>query len=306
MSQIAWLFPGQGSQAVGMGADAADHPVMAQTLAEADEIVGFALSALMQHGPKEALDATINTQPALYAHSVALFRAARAENALPDPAFVAGHSLGEYSALTAAGALPFAAGLRLVRERGRLMEKAGRIAPGGMAAILSLSDAQVVDLCKAASTPEATVQVANYNCPGQIVISGAQDAVERAMALASEAGARRGVPLDVSIAAHSPLMRVVEEEFATCVADAPLTVPAFPVIGNVSGGPLDSVDEIRQELVAQLTGSVQWTATIERMIDAGVDTFYEIGAGAVLTGLVKRINRQTTRYNLSGVDALTP
>ena len=299
MTHHAWLFPGQGSQQVGMASDAGQHPLMRATLATADDLLGFSLSSLMQDGPKAALDETLNTQPALYVHSIALWRAARAEGLLPDATFVAGHSLGEYSALTAAGALPFEAGVRIVRERGRLRRESGEIARGRMAAIIALSDEQVAALCEASSAPGEIVQVANYNSPGQVVVSGARPAVDRLVAAAPAAGARKVVPLDVSIAAHSPLMASVQEEFAALVEALPLAVPDVPVIGNMTAEPLTTVEAIRQELVGQLTGSVCWTASVEAMVGAGVTEFIEIGSGAVLSGLVKRIARQSRRHTLS-------
>ncbi len=302
--EIAWLFPGQGSQEVGMGADLLDVPAAQDTFAEADELLGFELSRLMREGPKEELDETLNTQPALFVHSVALVRAARAAGRLAEPGWAAGHSLGEYSALAAAGALPFAEGLRLVRERGRLMREAGQQAPGGMAAIISLDDVTVAQLCADASAEGESVQVANFNCPGQIVISGAEAAVQRAMQAAQAAGARKVVRLDVSIAAHSPLMASAQREFAQRVADTPLQNPAFPVIANVTAQPLRTPAEIREELVAQLTGSVRWTDSIRFLLDQGVKQVIEIGSGSVLTGLVKRIDRQAERRNVSTWDDL--
>lgn len=301
----AWLFPGQGSQSVGMGADLpAAHPVARETLEEADDLLGYSLSRLMFEGPKERLDETIHTQPALFTHSLALVRAGRAAGTLPEAGWAAGHSLGEYSALAAAGALTFADGLRLVQERARLMTEAGRREPGGMAAILALDEAEVAALCADASRPGEQVQVANDNCPGQLVVSGHLPAVQRVGAAATEAGARKVIPLDVSIASHSPLMGHAREAFAEVVALTPIHPPAIPVIGNVSGRPLTTPAEIREELVAQLTEAVRWTASMRYLVARGVERFIEIGAGTVLSGLMKRIERGAERENIAVWEAL--
>ena len=293
---IALLFPGQGSQSVGMGQSLWEQSDIARkTFTEADDILGISLSRLMFEGPKSDLDDTINTQPALYVHSVAAFRAARATGKLPDAAFAAGHSLGEYSALAAVEAFSFADGLRLVRERGRLMKMAGEAAPGGMAAILNLEDEVVARLCEEASTENERVQVANYNCPGQIVISGAKAAVARAMELATAAGARRVVPLDISIAAHSPLMAVAQAPFADQIEHTPILAPSIPVIANVTAQPITTPAKIRTELKAQLIGSVRWTDTIQYLVAQGVTSVIEIGSGDVLVGLTKRIDKTVER-----------
>lgn len=305
---VAYLFPGQGAQEVGMGQDLyVFHPAARETFEEADDVLGFALSTLCFEGPKHALDETINTQPALYVTGIALWRVARAEGLVPDPTFVAGHSLGEYSALTAAGALPFAAGVRLVRERGRLMKQAGDENPGGMAAIIALDDETVAELCAEVRTDDDPVQVANYNCPGQVVISGATAAVERAVELADARGARKTVVLDVSIAAHSRLMAPIADAFAAAVDAAELQDPAVPVVANLTARPMTTTDEIRRELVDQLTNSVLWTDSVGLMRDRGIETFVEFGPGTVLTGLVKRIDRKAGRVSVAGrndIDAL--
>ncbi len=300
---IAWLFPGQGSQSVGMGQSLWEHSDVARkTFTEADDILGFPLSRLMFEGAKEELDDTVNTQPALYVHSVAAFRAARAAGILPDATFAAGHSLGEYSALAAVEAFAFADGLRLVRERGRLMKMAGTTAPGGMAAILNLDDEVVARLCQEASTADERVQVANYNCPGQVVISGAKSAVERAMQLATEAGARRVVPLDISIAAHSHLMAVAQAPFADQIEQTPILAPSLPVIANVTAQPMTTADDIRAELKAQLTGSVRWRDTMQYLVAQGVTSVIEIGNGDVLVGLAKRIDKTLERKTIGTWD----
>jgi [acyl-carrier-protein] S-malonyltransferase len=301
MAQTALLFPGQGSQAVGMGQALVErYPIAAETFAEADAILGFRLSELCFHGPADTLTATQNAQPAILTASIAALRVLRAERPdLPAPIVAAGHSMGEYSALVAAGAVSFADAVRLTRARGELMAMAGQQHPGSMAAVLRLEDAQVAAICAQAATESAdVVQVANYNSPGQVVISGGPAGVAAAAALAKTAGGRV-VPLAVSIAAHSALMIPAVEEFAARVAATPFTQPQITIIGNVTAAPLTSVEEIRSELVGQLTSSVLWTASIEAMTRAGVTRFVEIGPSAVLTGLVKRIAPDAETANVA-------
>ena len=260
------------------------------TFEEANEILGFDLARLMWDGPEGELNDTLNTQPALYVHSIAAHRVLSRLLPDPRPVICAGHSLGELSALTVAGALPFEAGLRLVRRRGELMKRAGELAPGGMAAILGLEIQALETVCAQASSPEEVVQVANDNCPGQVVLSGARPALERALELAKATGARRAVLLAVSIAAHSPLMASIQAEWDTAVAAVPLAEVAVPVVGNVTAKPMTCADEFRADLRAQLTCRVRWTETIQFMLAQGVMTFLELGSGNVLTGLHKRID----------------
>lgn len=286
----AFVFPGQGSQTVGMGRDLADeYPLAQQTFEEADDTLGFSLSRLMWDGPDADLNDTVNTQPALYVHSMASQRVF--SHLYPDflPASVAGHSLGELSALAAAGALSFADGLRLVRVRGELMKHAGVIAPGGMAAILGLDIPALEAVCVEASTPDEIVQVANDNCPGQVVISGAKAAVERAIVGAKAVGAKRGIPLAVSIAAHSPLMASIQDEWNETVDSCAMTEPKIPVIGNVHALPITTADELRADIKAQMDSRVRWSESVREMLKSGTQAFVEVGSGGVLIGLIRRI-----------------
>jgi len=306
--KTAFVFPGQGSQYVGMGRGLYEtYPEARALFDEADEILNFPLSALCFEGPKEELNDTINTQPALLTVSVALLRIL--ELSQPNPAAVAGHSMGEYTALVAAGALNFAAGLKLVRERGRVMKEAGEHNPGGMAAVLGLGAEALDEICQVASQETGgIVQLANYNSPGQIVISGHKETLGRALELAKERGAKRVIPLAVSIAAHSPLMRHAAEEFVSIVAEVDFHQPLVPVVANVTAAPIATVAEIREELVGQLTSTVRWVESIQYMIAQGVTTFVEIGPKNVLTGLMRRIDKSAQRVNVgdvAGVEALT-
>jgi [acyl-carrier-protein] S-malonyltransferase len=291
-AHTAFVFPGQGSQKVGMGqALAAKYPEAADTFAEANERLGLALSRLAWRGPEDELNDTINTQPALLVHSVAALRVFRAAHPDFEPAFVAGHSLGELSALVAAGALDFTDALQLVRTRGELMQEAGEQQPGGMAAILGMDTRAIELACVDASINGQIVQIANDNCPGQIVISGHSEAVERAIEAAKEFGAKRALPLAVSIAAHSPLMETIEKDFAEAVKAAPIADPGIPIVGNVDAAPLHEVGDIRKDLKDQLTKRVRWTESVQYMAGQGVTHFIELGSGSVLTGLLKRLDR---------------
>jgi [acyl-carrier-protein] S-malonyltransferase len=299
---LAFLFPGQGSQFVGMGADLAEvYPPAAETLAQADEILGFGLSALMREGPAEALTATEVAQPALLAHSVALSRLLGGAGVAP--AMVAGHSLGEYSALVAAEALDFGAALRLVRERGLAMAEAGAEAGGTMSAILGLEDAAVEQVV-AEAAQVGTVVVANYNSPGQVVISGEADAVRRAEELARAAGARGAIPLKVSGAFHSPLIAPAAERLRAALERAPLQDAAVPVVSNLDAAPRRGAEEIRAALMGQITSSVRWTDSMRRMIAAGVDLFVEVGPGEILTKLMKRIAPEVEAVSTSTVEGV--
>lgn len=295
-SKTAFIFPGQGSQAVGMGRELAEaFPAARAVFEEADSILGFPFSDLMWNGPKEDLDDTVNTQPALFIHSLAVWMAL---SPTPAPAFVAGHSLGQISALTAAGALSFADGLRLVRKRGELMKLAGQRNPGGMAAILGLDIATLDTVCAEASTEGEIVQVANDNCPGQVVISGHKNALERAIAGAKAAGAKRALPLAVSIAAHSPLMADIQAEWDAAVNEAPFSDARIAVVGNVSAAPLSTAEALRTDVRAQMQNRVRWTESVRWMHARGAEIFIETGTGSVLSGLVKRILEGVTTLPL--------
>ena len=299
LQDTAFVFPGQGSQTVGMGKDlAAQYPIAKQTFEEADSILGFSLSTLMWDGPDADLNDTVNTQPALFVHSLAAFRTFSHLYPNLTPASMAGHSLGELSALAAAGALSFEDGLRLVRKRGELMKHAGTLAPGGMAAILGVDIPTLDKVCAEASTPDELVQVANDNCPGQVVISGAKPAVERAMAGAKAAGAKRALPLAVSIAAHSPLMASIQAEWTEAVNSANFLPPQVSVIGNVYAATLGDEDAARADIIAQMQSRVRWTESVKLMDAQGINTFVEVGTGSVLGGLVKRIADGVMSYPL--------
>ncbi len=302
----AALFPGQGSQLVGMGADfAARFPEARHIFEAADAMLGFPLSALCWEGPSAELNLTIHTQPALFVSSMAIWTVLRSSLPAAQPAFIAGHSLGELTALCAAGALGFEDGLRLVYARGALMQAAGERRPGAMAALLGLPAADVMALCAAVTRESGhTVVLANDNCPGQAVVSGETAAVDLLIERAASQGARRAVKLAVSVAAHSPLMASAADAFAGAVQATAFSAPSIPVYGNITAQRLSSPAAIREELARQLTQPVRWTASIKAIIAAGAQAFIEIGSGAVLTGLLRRIDRSKTRINLNSVEAL--
>ena len=294
MPDFAFVFPGQGSQTVGMGRDlAASSPAAAAVFAAADVALGEPLSTLAWEGPAERLDLTENAQPALLAASIAILEALRERWAAdglpaPTPAFVAGHSMGQYSALVAADALSLEDGVRLVRERGRLMQASGEGREGAMAALIGLDDARLPELVAAAAA-HGTFVVANRNAPGQVVVSGDRAAIEAGAALARDLGAKRAIVLPVSVAAHSPLMAEAADAMRETLAGVEFHDPTTALLANADGRPITTAEGARAELVEHLTAGVDWVGAIGHMIDAGVTTFVEIGPGKVLTGLIKRI-----------------
>jgi [acyl-carrier-protein] S-malonyltransferase len=287
--RIGLLFPGQGSQVVGMGRDLAERWPEARAVWEAaDEALGFGLSKLCWEGPEEELTLTRNAQPALLAHSAAAWAVLRGAGV--DVVCAAGHSLGEFSAYHAAGALELADALRTVRRRGELMYESGLQRPGGMAAVLGLDDDVVEGVCGEASTEESVVVAANFNTPGQVVVSGDVDAVERASGLLVSAGAKKVQRLNVSGAFHSPLMAVAAPGLTEQLDAAEFRDPAFPIVSNVTASTISEAGEARLMLVEQLTSAVRWTASVRTMLGLGVTRFLEVGTGKVLTGMLKRID----------------
>ncbi len=285
MSATAWIFPGQGSQYVGMASDAPQHDHKARELiAHADQVLGAPLSSVMFTGPEDELRQTRNTQPAIFLHSMTLIALVGEQR----PAMVAGHSLGEYSALVVAGALTFDDGLKLVRLRGELMQRAGEIEHGTMAAVIGLDPVTVVELCKEASA-SGIVQPANFNSPGQIVISGSVEGVKAAMGMAKTRGAKMVKELVVSGAFHSPLMRSAEEGLRKALERVEIQEARIPVYSNVTAEPVREPNTIRQLLLDQLTSPVRWEESVIHMHRDGATRFVEIGPGKVLQGLVKRI-----------------
>lgn len=286
MSSRAFLFPGQGSQAVGMARDLCERCELVRArFAEADEVLGFALSALCFEGPAEQLAQTHITQPAVFVHSVAVGELLASAGL--QPIAVAGHSLGEYSALVAAGVLPFAEALTLVGTRGRLMREAGRARPGTMAAVIGLDDDRVAALCQRAAEVGVAVP-ANFNAPGQVVVSGERGAVARVSELATQAGARRVVELAVSGAFHSPLMASAAAQMTPLLQAASFARPQVPVLTNVSAAPVEDPETLRLHLIEQITRPVRWSATVQRLAAMGIGRALEVGPGGVLRGLVRR------------------
>lgn len=298
MGKIAFVFPGQGAQAVGMGKDAFDSRPEARAIYErADEVLGIALSKLAFEGPDEELRQTVNTQPALLATSIALLETYKSNSIKPD--YVAGHSLGEYSALVAAGVLSFDDAIRLVRARGQFMEQAVPSGQGAMAAVLGAERDVLQALCADITASGSIVELANVNCPGQIVVSGSAEGVAAVVERGKEVGAKRVIPLEVSGPFHSSLMQPAADNLATELAKVQFHSAQVPVIANVHAKPVTSGNELRDLLVKQVVSPVQWEDTIRYLISEGVDTFVEIGSGTVLAGLIKKIDKsvQVTSIN---------
>ena len=303
MSKTAFIFPGQGSQSIGMTADiAGEFDVVAETFGEASEVLSYDLWDVVQNGPEERLGSTEVTQPALLAAGIATWRAWKALGG-EDPDVMAGHSLGEYTALVAAGSLSFSDAVGLVARRGQLMQQATPAGSGAMAAVLGLDDDVLVGVCEQASEGQV-VSCANFNSPGQVVIAGDKAAVDRACELATEAGARRAIPLAVSVPSHCELMRPAAEALETVLAGIEVGAPGIPVLHNVSTNPAGEPDEVRAALVQQLWRPVRWSDTILRLVADGVERFAECGPGKVLAGLNRRISRPSDTVALTDAAAL--
>lgn len=290
MTKIAFVFPGQGSQSVGMGADLIAKQDSLAFYTKADAAIGKPLSKLMLEGPQEELTLTYYAQPALLTTGVMVAERLKDEGITPD--YVAGHSLGEYSALVVANALTFEDGVKIVHERGLLMDEAVPAGVGAMAAILSLDAVLLAEVCERVTASGESVQLANINCPGQIVISGTKEGVEQACVLAKEAGAKRAIPLVVSGPFHSRLMEPAAEKFKASLQNVTIVKPTIPVVSNVTSELLDSVEVIPEELIAQLSSPVLWEQNVRKLIDLGVTTFIECGPGKVLSGLIRKIDRK--------------
>ncbi|MBT0081400.1 ACP S-malonyltransferase [Vibrio alginolyticus] len=303
MSKFAIVFPGQGSQAVGMLAELGEqYDVVKQTFAEASDALGYDLWALVQNGPAEDLNETFRTQPALLASSVAIWRVWQ-ELGLEQPANLAGHSLGEYSALVCAGVIDFKEAIKLVELRGQLMQEAVPAGTGAMYAIIGLADDAIAKACEDAAQGEVVSPV-NFNSPGQVVIAGSKDAVERAGALCKEAGAKRALPLPVSVPSHCALMKPAAEKLAVALESIEFNSPQLPVINNVDVVAETDPAKIKDALVRQLHSPVRWTEIVELMHEQGVENLLELGPGKVLTGLTKRIVKTLTAAAVNDIASL--
>ncbi len=301
--RAAYIFPGQSSQWVGMGRDLHDSFDSAKAVfKQADEALGFPLSRLCFDGPDDELCQTINAQPAIVTVSLAFLSVLPdtvGVNGIPAPAYVAGHSLGEYTALAAAGVVDFATAIYLARERGRLMHQAGLKRPGGMVAVIGLDEIVLAEICAQTDT-----RIANVNCPGQLVISGAKDNLSKAAALAEARGAYRTIPLLVSGAFHTPLMQPAVDGMSQIMANISFAEPLVPIIANTTAQEITTAQLVKDELLRQLCNGIQWQRSIEYMVDKGVSTFIEIGPGKVLSGLIKRINRSVRTLNIGDAQAI--
>lgn len=302
MGKIAFVFPGQGAQAVGMGKDVYEAlPQSRAVFEKGDEVLGFPLSKLIFEGPDSELKQTVNTQPALVTASVAYLEALRGLGLTPD--YVAGHSLGEYSALVAAGVLSYEDAVRLVRLRGQFMEEAVPGGQGAMAATLGADRAALTELCRSISEAGNSVELANINCPGQIVVSGTVAGVNEVVQRVKEAGGKRAIPLEVSGPFHSSLMKEAAERLSAELQTVTFNAPAVPVIVNVTATPVTDPEEIRNLLVAQVFSPVLWQDSVEWLIAAGVDTFVEIGSGSVLAGLIRKIDKNVKLVNINSLES---
>jgi [acyl-carrier-protein] S-malonyltransferase len=302
MGKIAFLFPGQGAQQVGMGTFTESLPAAKEIFNEADERLGFSLSDVIQNGPEDKLTRTENAQPAILTTSIALLNALKEFNIKPD--YVAGHSLGEYSALVCAGALSFSDAVYTVRQRGLFMEEAVPTGVGAMAAVLGMEQDVLESITREVTEGGKLVQLANLNCPGQIVISGTKEGVETASELARDKGAKRVIPLQVSGPFHSELMKPAAEKLTSVLETIEINNADIPVITNVTANDVTDKEDIKEKLITQIYSPVRWEETVKYLLDNGVETFVEVGPGKVLSGLVKKVHRRAKVISISDHETL--